>query len=57
MKPWIKTLLAASAAIGIIALSPVTSAQTFPSKPLTMIVAFPAGGGSDVIGRMVARSM
>lgn len=57
MKPWIKTLLAASTAIGIVALSPVTSAQNFPSKPLTMIVSFPAGGGSDVIGRMVARSM
>ena len=57
MKPWIKTLLAANAAIVIIALPPLANAQNFPSKPLTMIVAFPAGGGSDVIGRMVARSM
>ena len=57
MKPWIKTLLAANAAIVIIALPPLANAQAFPSKPLTMIVAFPAGGGSDVIGRMVARSM
>ncbi len=59
MKPWNHTLLAASTAVAMIALtlSPSVSAQTFPSKPLTMIVAFPAGGGSDVIGRMVARSM
>lgn len=57
MKPWNKTLLAASAVTAITALSPFASAQNFPSKPLTMIVAFPAGGGSDVIGRMVARSM
>ncbi len=32
-------------------------AQTFPDKPVTMVVAFPPGGGSDVIGRMVARGM
>lgn len=56
MKTWIKTTLA-TAAIGLLAISPIASAQTFPSKPLTMIVAFPAGGGSDVIGRMVAKSM
>ena len=57
MKSCIKTLLAASAAIVAGALSPLASAQTYPSKALTLIVAFPAGGGSDVIGRMVARSM
>jgi tripartite-type tricarboxylate transporter receptor subunit TctC len=57
MKPYFKTLLAASAAIGITALPTLAIAQAYPSKPLTMIVAFPAGGGSDVIGRMVARSM
>ncbi|TAG49256.1 MAG: hypothetical protein EAZ30_04215 [Betaproteobacteria bacterium] len=33
------------------------TAQNFPSKPLSMIVAFPAGGGSDVIGRLVAKGM
>ena len=57
MNPSIKTLLTAGAAIGMIALSPLASAQNYPSKPVTMIVAFPAGGGSDVIGRLVGRSM
>ena len=57
MKPWNKTLLATSAVTAMIALSSSVSAQNYPSKPLTLIVAFPAGGGSDVIGRMVARSM
>ena len=57
MKPLIKTLLAASAAFGMLALSPVAQAQTYPNKPVTMIVAFPAGGGSDVIGRMVGKAM
>jgi tripartite-type tricarboxylate transporter receptor subunit TctC len=57
MKPMFKTLLVAGAAIGMLALSSLVSAQTFPSKPVTMIVAFPAGGGSDVLGRMVGKSM
>lgn len=57
MKPVFKTLLVAGAAIGMLTLSSLTSAQTFPNKPMTMIVAFPAGGGSDVLGRLVAKSM
>lgn len=32
-------------------------AQSFPSKPVTMIVAFPAGGPSDVLGRIVGKAM
>src|SRR3954454_21211342 len=32
-------------------------AQTFPSKPVTMIVPFPAGGGSDILARIVAENM
>ncbi len=30
------------------------SAQTFPSKPIRIIVAFPAGGGIDIVARMIA---
>lgn len=29
-------------------------AQTFPSKPIRIIVAFPAGGGTDIVARMIA---
>ena len=57
MKPVFKTLLVAGAAIAMLTLSPFANAQTFPNKPVTMIVAFPAGGGSDVLGRMVAKLM
>ena len=32
-------------------------AQTYPVKPLRLIVPFPAGGGSDVIGRIVAQKL
>jgi tripartite-type tricarboxylate transporter receptor subunit TctC len=32
-------------------------AQTFPSKPVTMIIPFPAGGRTDVIVRIFAQSL
>ena len=61
MKPWIKTLLATGAAtgaaIGMLTLSPLAAAQNFPNKLLTMIVAFPPGGGSDVLGRAVGKGL
>ena len=33
------------------------AAQTFPSRPITMIVPFPPGGLSDVVGRIAAEGM
>jgi len=38
------------------ALSRVARAQTYPSRPITMIVPFPPGG-SDVVGRVIAERM
>lgn len=32
-------------------------AQTYPSKPIRMIVPFPSGGGSDTMGRAVAQNL
>ena len=40
-----------------LALATALAAQTFPSKPVSMIVAFPPGGGSDVLGRAVGKGM
>ncbi len=42
--------LALSAAL----LSANAFAQAFPSKPIRIIVAFPAGGGTDIVARMIA---
>ena len=39
-------------ALGLI--SPVAAQTDYPSKPIKLIVAFPPGGTSDVLGRMVA---
>ena len=33
------------------------NAQTWPQKPIRMIVPFPPGGGNDLIGRMVAQEL
>jgi tripartite-type tricarboxylate transporter receptor subunit TctC len=33
------------------------SGQTYPSRPISMIVPYPAGGPTDVIGRIVAEQM
>ena len=32
-------------------------AQTFPSKPIRMIVPFPAGGTTDIVARILAQRM
>ena len=32
-------------------------AQGYPSKPLTMVVAYPAGGASDFVARIIAKEM
>ena len=40
-----------------LALAAAVAAQTYPSKPVSMIVAFPPGGGSDVLGRAVGKGM
>lgn len=32
-------------------------AQSYPTKPLRLIVPFPAGGGSDIVGRILAQQL
>jgi tripartite-type tricarboxylate transporter receptor subunit TctC len=39
------------------ALSPAARAQTYPSRPITVVVPFPAGGSTDAVGRIVAERM
>jgi tripartite-type tricarboxylate transporter receptor subunit TctC len=49
------TLAAGAAALP--AISRIASAQTYPTRPITLIVPFPAGAPMDVIGRLVGERM
>src|ERR1700730_14320650 len=41
----------------LLALCGAAAAQNYPSKPLTMIIPFAAGGPTDVLGRGIAQRM
>lgn len=45
--------LAVAAALG----AGVASAQSFPTKPIKLIIPFPPGGTTDIVGRLVADRM
>src|SRR3954471_5184940 len=45
------------ALLAILALSTTASAQNYPSRPITIIVPFSAGGPSDVMSRILAERM
>ncbi len=46
-------------ALGIFAVTPALNAvaQSYPTKPIRMIVAYPPGGGTDIVGRMMAQKL
>jgi tripartite-type tricarboxylate transporter receptor subunit TctC len=47
----------ASGAAALPAVSRIAMAQAYPTRPITMIIPFSAGGPSDVIGRLLAERM
>jgi tripartite-type tricarboxylate transporter receptor subunit TctC len=51
-------LACAAAAIGIAALAGASAhAQSYPNKPITLIVPFPPGGPTDLVARVLAQTM
>lgn len=58
MKRWTRRV--AISAIGFAATATIiqtAAAQVYPSRPITLIVPFPAGGANDTLARIVAERM
>ncbi len=50
---FVKAMIAAASIIAL----PVVAAESYPSKPIRLIVPFPPGGGNDFIARFTAQRM
>jgi tripartite-type tricarboxylate transporter receptor subunit TctC len=50
-------LRALTIAAALAAFASAAAAQTYPSRPVTLIVPFPAGGGVDAVARIVAEKL
>src|SRR5882724_2212355 len=44
-------------ALAALAVAAPAHAQGYPAKPVRMIVAYPPGGGTDIVGRMLAQKL
>src|SRR5262245_41914627 len=51
------TFALTAATLIAVSIAPPASAQTYPSQNVTVVVAFPAGGLADIIGRLVATKL
>jgi tripartite-type tricarboxylate transporter receptor subunit TctC len=45
----------AAGAAALPAAAPIARAQAYPTRPVRIIVGFPAGGGNDVIARLIGQ--
>lgn len=52
-----RTGLAVVLSLCVVALAPCASGQTYPTKPIKLVVPFPPGGPLDVIGRAIAQKL
>ena len=51
------TACAVASGLGVVTVPGMVQAQGYPNKPIRAIVGFPAGGGADIIARMIASGM
>ena len=53
----VRIAVTASLALGIAAQAAYAAEQAYPTKPIRLIVAFPAGGSTDIIARLVGHRL
>lgn len=53
----VTTLIRQFLCVGLLAVAASASAQTYPTRPIEWVVPYPAGGGTDVVARMLADAM
>src|ERR1700716_2391807 len=49
--------IAAILAAALVLTNPVARAQTYPSRPITLIIPFAAGGSNDMVGRVIGKKL
>jgi tripartite-type tricarboxylate transporter receptor subunit TctC len=50
-------IVRAAVALGVLAAATATHAQTYPARPVRLIIDFPVGGPSDVLARTIAQKL
>ncbi len=52
-----RNLVCAALAAGVLGIATPALADTYPTKPVTIVIPFPPGGTLDVVGRMLAQKL
>jgi len=56
-REFIALLTAATGAVALAVMPRKAAAQSYPARPITLIVPYPAGGGADTVARVTAEPM